>query len=78
MDPSSDRSVFQFQEGLSKSIHFYWYSDDRSIRFNFHRQKSGQNRAFNRHWPSPVFSTNILMEVLCEKIPIYHPHRRLL
>ena len=24
----------------------YWYSDDRSIQFNFNGQKSGRNRAF--------------------------------
>ena len=38
----------------------YWYSDDRSIQFNFNGQKSGRNRAFYGHWYSPVFLTNIL------------------
>ena len=38
----------------------YWYSDDRSIQFNFSRQKSGQNRAFYGPWSSPVFLINIL------------------
>ena len=38
----------------------YWYSDDRSVQFNFNRQKSGRNRAFYGHWSSPVFLTNIL------------------
>ena len=33
----------------------YWYSDDRSIQFNFNRQNSGQNRAFYGHWSNPVF-----------------------
>ena len=38
----------------------YWYSDDRSIQFNFNRQKSGLNKAFYGHRSSPVFLTNIL------------------
>ena len=38
----------------------YWYSDDRSIQFNFSRQKSAQDRAFHGHGFSPVFLTNIL------------------
>ena len=38
----------------------YWYSDDKSIQFNFNRQKSGRKRAFCGHWSSPVFLTNIL------------------
>ena len=36
------------------------YSDDRSIHFNFFRQKSRRKRAFYEHWSSPVFLTNIL------------------
>ena len=38
----------------------YWYSDDRSIQFNFSRQKSGLSKAFYGHRSSPVFLTNIL------------------
>ena len=38
----------------------YWYSDDRSIQFNFNRQKSGLNKAFYGHRSSSVFLTNIL------------------
>ena len=38
----------------------YWYSDDRSIQFNFNRQKSGLNKAFYGHKSSPVFLTHIL------------------
>ena len=38
----------------------YWYSDDRSIEFNFDRQKTGRNRAFYGPWSSPVFLTDIL------------------
>ena len=37
----------------------YWYSDDRSIQFNFNRQKSGRNRAFYGHLSSPVLLSNI-------------------
>ena len=38
----------------------YWYSDDKSIQFNFNRQKSGLNKAFHGHRSSSVFLTNIL------------------
>ena len=38
----------------------YWYSDDRSIQFNFNRRKSGRNMAFYGHWFSRVFLTNII------------------
>ena len=38
----------------------YWHFDDRSIQFNFNRQKGGRNRAFYGYWSSPVFLTDIL------------------
>ena len=38
----------------------YWHSDDRSIQFNFNRQKSARNRAFYGYWSSPAFLTDIL------------------
>ena len=45
---------------LGKRIVNRLYSGDRSIQFNFNRQKSRRNRAFYGHWSSPVFLTNIL------------------
>ena len=38
----------------------YWYSDDRSVQFNFNKQKSGLSKAFYGHRSSSVFLTNIL------------------
>ena len=49
----------------------YWYSDDRSIQFNFNRQKSGRNSAFYGHWSSPVFLTNILKYKLDSHLHIW-------
>ena len=41
-------------------VKVYWYSDDRSIKFNFKRQKSEPNKAFYGHRSNSVFLTNIL------------------
>ena len=49
----------------------YWYSDDRSIQFNFKRQKSGQNKAFYGLKSSPVFLTNMLKYRLDRQLPSY-------
>ena len=50
----------------------YWHSDDRSIQFNFNRQKIGRNRAFYEYWSSPVFLTDILKYRLDRQLNLKH------
>ena len=52
----------------------YWYSDDRSIQFNFNRHKSGLNKAFYGHRSSPVFLTNILIYRLDRQLTFLEFH----